>query len=175
MYLKKESLPGTSIGNASPARCASSGMGLGPNPGDAMRNLYRELGVRDILLVEDDHWTTDSLSLFFRIEGCRLRSASTAEEAIEALLGDRFDLIICEYWLPDMDGLSMLKLYGNRQPGAVKVLISAYLTHPAVEEAMRSGIHEVIRKPFTVETLENSLKRHFPHPSSRDREAIGTS
>ncbi|MGE5188912.1 MAG: response regulator [Gemmatimonadota bacterium] len=140
-----------------------------------MGNLYRELGVTDILLIEDDPWTMDALSLFFRIEGCRVRAASTTEEAIEALSGGRFDLIICEYWLPDMDGLSILRLYGNRQPGAVKFLISAYLTHRAVEEAVRSGIHEVIRKPFTVKTLENSLARHLRRARVRDKEAVGTS
>ncbi len=138
-----------------------------------MKSLYRELGVKNILLVEDDQWTLDSLALFFQIEGCRLRSASNAADAIAALSESRFDLIICEYWLPDMDGLSVLKLYANRQAGAVKVLVSAYLTHQAVEEAVRSGIHEVIRKPFSVSTLEESLKRHFPRASDRSRESVG--
>ncbi len=139
-----------------------------------MKKFYQDLGVRSILLVEDDQWTRDSLALFFRIEGCRLQSASNAEEAIAALSDDRFDLIICEYWLPDMDGLSLLKLYGTRQTGAIKLLISAYLTHQATEEAIRSGIHDVIRKPFNAETLERSLKRHLPRPDRREREPLST-
>ncbi len=136
--------------------------------GAALRSAYEELGVKNVLLVEDDPWTRDSLSLFFQIEGCRLRSASNAEEAIAALSDDRYDLIICEYWLPDMDGLSVLKLYGNRQPGAVKLLITAYLTHQTVEEAGRAGIHEVIRKPFATEILEDSVRRHLPKMRGRD-------
>ncbi len=143
-------------------------------PGDAMRSFYKDLGVKSILLVEDDPWTRDSLSLFFQIEGCRLRSAANADEAITALLGEQFDLIICEYWLPDMDGLSVLKLYGECQPEAVKVLISAYLTHQAADEAMRSGIDDVLRKPFKVETLENSLKRHFGARRARGTESVET-
>ena len=146
----------------------------GGSPGDAMRGFYQDMGVRSILLVEDDQWTRDSLALFFRIEGCRLQCASNAEEAIAALSEGRFDLILCEYWLPDMDGLSLLKLYGNRQTGAVKLLISAYLTHQAAEEAVRSGIHDVIRKPFNAETLENSLKRHLPRTHGREREPLST-
>jgi DNA-binding NtrC family response regulator len=133
-------------------------------------NLYQELGVKNILLVEDDPWTRDSLSVFFQIEGCRLQSAASANEAIAALAGDRFDMILCEHTLPDMDGLFLLKLYGNRQPGAVKILISAYPTQPLVEEAGRYGIHDVIRKPFTVATLEKTLTRCHPRARIHDRE-----
>ncbi len=198
MYFKRESFPGRCTGNAFPARRTGPWIGGSPTPaanaepgdediigrpldgradvssGDAMRRFYLELGVRSILLVEDDEWTKDSLGLFFQIEGCRLRAASNAEEAIAALSEGRYDLIICEYWLPDMDGLSLMKLYGNRQPGAVKLLVSAYLTHHAVEEAIRCGIHDVIRKPFNVQTLEDSLKRHFPRTRGRGREPVGT-
>lgn len=129
-------------------------------------NLYQKLGVQNILLIEDDPWTRDSLSLFFQIEGCHLQSAASAKDAITALAGDRFDMILCERSLPDMDGLSLLKLYGSHQPGAVKFLISTYPTRSLIEEAGRYGIHDVIQKPFTVETLEKSLMRF--HPQSRD-------
>jgi DNA-binding NtrC family response regulator len=135
-------------------------------------NLHEELGVKNILLVEDDPWTRDALSLFFQFEGCFLQSAASANEAIAALSGDRFDLILCEYSLPDMDGLSLLKRFGNIQPGAVKFLFTMNLTHPLVEEAGRYGIHNVIRKPFTVETLEKSLKRCFPQTRDRGREPL---
>jgi two-component system, NtrC family, response regulator GlrR len=133
-------------------------------------NLHEELGVKNILLIEDDPWTRDALSLFFQFEGCLLQSAASANEAIKALSGDRFDLILCEYSLSDMDGLSLLKRFGDSQPGAVKFLFTTTLTHPLVEEAGRYGIHNVIRKPFTVETLEKSLRRCFP--KTRDREPV---
>lgn len=133
-------------------------------------NLYRKLGVKNILLVGDDPWTRDSLSLFFQIEGCRLQSAASATEAVAALAGDRFDMILCELSLPDMDGLTLLKRYGNLQPAAVKFLISAHPIPPLVEEAGRYGIHDVIRKPLAVETLEKSLMRCLPQSRDDARE-----
>ena len=130
--------------------------------GDALKNLYRELGVESILLIEDDPWSRDSLSTFFRIMECRMLSAENAMEAIAAVSRNRFDLILCEYQLPGMNGLTLLKLLGNINPGAVKFLFTSYPVQKLVEEAVRSGIHEVIRKPFAMETLEGSLKRYFP-------------
>jgi DNA-binding NtrC family response regulator len=129
--------------------------------------IFQEMGVKDILLIEDDPWTRDSFALFFQIEGCRLQSAASANEAIEPLSGGRFDLILCEHWLPGMDGLSLLNQFGKGQREAVKILITPYRTGPLVEEAGRIGIHEVIQKPITVASLEKSLKRCLSH--RRDR------
>ena len=126
-----------------------------------MKNLYEELGVKDILLVEDDPWTRKSLSLFFEFEGCTMRSAATAEEAISALALRQFDLILCEHHLPGMNGLSLLKLFGDHQVQAVKILFAPQVTDHLKREAGRCGVHDVLRKPFMVETLEESLRRHF--------------
>ena len=127
-----------------------------------MKNLYKELGVERILLIEDDPWSRDSLTTFFQIVECRMESVENAMEAIAAVSRIRFDLILCEYQLPGMNGLTLLGMLGDRSPGAVKFLFTSYPVRKLVEEAVRSGIHEVIRKPFTMESLEESLKRFFP-------------
>lgn len=138
-----------------------------------MKNPYKELGVGDILLVEDDPWSRDSLSMFFRIVECRMQSAVNAKEAIAAMSRSRFDLILCEYQLPEMSGLALLKMAGTLQPEAVKFLFTSYPIRKLTEEADRAGIHEVIRKPFAMATLEKSLVRHFPRPRVADREPVG--
>ena len=138
-----------------------------------MRELYKKLGLESILLIEGDPWNRDSLSMFFQIMGCRIRSAANAVEAIAAMSGDRFDLILCEYHLPDMNGLILLKRYGNFQKGAVKFVITPYPDPLLVDDAVRFGIQEVIRKPFSVDTLEESLKRHFPRVQDRGPEPVG--
>ena len=138
-----------------------------------MKNLYKELGVESILLIEVDPWSRDSLTTFFRIVECRMESAENAMEAGAAMSRDRFDLILCEYQLPGMNGLDLLKILGKSDHGAVKFLFTSYPVEKLVEEAVRSGIHEVIRKPFTMETLEKSLMRHFPRARHGDRAPVG--
>lgn len=137
-----------------------------------MRNLYQDMGVRDILLVEDDPWTRDSLSLYWQIEGCRARSASTAAEAIAALSEERFDVIVCEHLFPGMDGLSLLRLFGHRQRRAVKLLIAQHVTPQLVEEAGRCGIHDVLPKPFLIDTLEACLRRNLASIRGPDLEPL---
>jgi DNA-binding NtrC family response regulator len=141
--------------------------------GNVVENLYKELGLGDILLIEDDPWSTDSLAMFFRIVECRMQSAANAKEAITAMSRNRFDLILCEYQLPGMSGLTLMKMVGNAQPGAVKFLVTSYPIQKLAEEAARCGIHEVIRKPFTMATLEDSLIRYFPSARGGARQPVG--
>ena len=129
--------------------------------------------MESILLIEDDPWSRDSLSTFFRIVECRMQCAANAKEAITAMSRNRFDLILCEYQLPGISGLILLKMLGNIDPGAVNFLFTSYPVQKLIEEAVQSGIHEVIRKPFTMETLEESLMRHFPRVRQGGRDPVG--
>lgn len=138
-----------------------------------MKNLYKELGVERILLVGEDPWSRESLSTFFRIMECDMASAENAMEAVVAASRSRFDLILCEFQLPGMSGMTLLKMLGDIQPGAVKFLFTPYPAQKSAEEAVRSGIHEVIRIPFTMATLEELLMRYFPRGRHGGRESVG--
>ena len=139
----------------------------------AVKNFYKELGLGKILLIEDDPWSRDSLAMFFGIVECRMQSAVNAKEAITAMSRDRFDLILCEYQLTGMSGLTLLKMFGKIQPGAIIFLFTSYPIQKLAEEAARSGIHEVIRKPFTMATFEESLMRYFPRARGYAHEPVG--
>lgn len=141
--------------------------------GSGMKNLYKDLGVRSILLIGEDPWSRESLSTYFRIVECGMQSAETAMEAVEAVTRNRFDLILCEYQLPGMSGITLLRLLENIRPGAVKFLFTSYPVQKLIEEAVRSGIHEVIRIPFTMAALEELLMRYFPRGRHGDREPVG--
>ena len=133
-----------------------------------MAENYRELDGKNILLVEGEPWARDSLSLFLRTGGCNLHVAGSATEAMEALSACKFDFIICEYWLPDLDGMSFLKTLGNGHPGTVKILTSSYLPAQAMDGTMCPGIIEVIRPPFTMDLLRRALTRNRPPHGTRE-------
>jgi len=122
-------------------------------------DLLSKLKSVQILLVDDDKWIRDSLSIFFESEGCHLTALETAEEAMEALKKQAYDIIIADYRLPGMDGLEFLNQIQGSRPDAIKVLITAYRTPEVVCKAIRMGIRDFIDKPFTVEAIEECLAR----------------
>jgi DNA-binding NtrC family response regulator len=112
-----------------------------------------------ILLIDDDEWIRDSMSMYFEDEGCYLQTLRSAEDALEALINESFDIIIADYKLPGIDGLEFFKKADELNSEAVKILITAYGSKELFTKALNMGIHDCIEKPFTSETIEDSLKR----------------
>ena len=112
-----------------------------------------------ILLVDDDEWIRDSLSLFFEAEGCNLLTFETAEEGMEAVKQQAYDIVISDYKLPGMDGLEFLRRVKEKQPNAFEILVTAYANCEIEKEANAIGVKDIIPKPFTSEDVETSLSR----------------
>ena len=122
-------------------------------------DLFDRLKEMRMLLIDDDEWIRDSLTLFFEGEECHLLALETAEEAMEVLKVQDYDVIIVDYKLPGMDGLAFLDQIQESHPGAMKILITAYKSDGLVSEARRLGTQDFIEKPFTSKTIEESLSR----------------
>jgi DNA-binding NtrC family response regulator len=120
-------------------------------------NLFQKLRSMKVLLIDDDEWIRDSLELFFAGEGCSLLALPTAEDGMEALVAESYDIIICDYKLPGMNGLSFFKEIEKSHPETFKVLITAYGSEDVATEATRMGIHDFIQKPLTANNIEKSL------------------
>lgn len=116
-----------------------------------------------ILLVDDDEWIRDSLRLFFEAEGCYIVALETAEEAMEELHSQNYDIIIADYKLPGMDGVKFFQQIQSSQPDAIKILVTAYKSNVVSDEAKKAGVQHLIAKPFTSEIIEASLTRLTEH------------
>ncbi len=122
-------------------------------------DLYEKLRNMRILVIDDDEWIRDALELFFVAERCHLLALASAEEGMMALSEQPYDIIICDYKLPGMDGLAFFKGIQKSHPDALKVLITAYGNENMMNEVTRTGIHDFIQKPLTTNALEKSLVR----------------
>ena len=117
-----------------------------------------------MLLVEDDKWIRDSLRLFFQGEGCHLSTFESAEEGLAVLENETYDIIMSDYRLPGMDGLTFLNRIQASHPETRTILMTAYGNEKILSEAKRIGVNEFIEKPFTSDVVEESLRRIMdPH------------
>ncbi len=112
-----------------------------------------------ILLIDDDQYIRNSLVFYFKKKALVFTALETAEEALELLRVEKYDIVICDYKLPSMDGLEFLfKLY-ELQPEALRIFITAYANDEVAIRAGGIGIDDFIEKPFTTKDIEESLKR----------------
>ena len=60
-------------------------------------DIFNRIKNMKIMLVDDDEWIRDSLALFFEAEGCNLLTFETAEEGMEAVKQQAYDIVISDY------------------------------------------------------------------------------
>ena len=119
---------------------------------------FEEIRDKKILLIDDDETIRDSLKMFFSGEGIHIDTAETAEEGIHALEKQSYDIIVTDYKLPGMDGLTFLRHICDLCPDAFKILMTAYKQElPAAVAEL--GVDECMQKPFSAKSIKDSLAR----------------
>lgn len=131
--------------------------------GDKMK-LFKILKDAKTLLIDDDQTIRDVLHSAMTRQGCSNTPAATAEEGLRALEKQQFDIIICDLWLPGINGMEFFRRAVGSQPNSVKVLISGNADESAVAKAYEIGVHLFIQKPFSLTTLFDKL---IPHIENR--------
>ncbi|MBU2644015.1 response regulator [bacterium] len=132
-----------------------------------MNELLTDLKAMSVLLVDDEASIRISMELMLRGKTRLVRTAADGETALEILRNDRWDIIICDYMLPGMNGFDFFKQVDEAYPGTIKILITGFIDPATREKAKRARIHEFMEKPLTTEaifeTLERALLRHKNH------------
>ncbi len=122
-------------------------------------NQRQHLQGKHILLVDDDAWIRDSLSICLGCEGCHVITAQTAREGLEAVRRGGIDILICDYQLPDRDGLAMLREAKGLAPQVPMILITAFGSRDLYARAAAIGVDISIDKPFNSQTIEHAIVR----------------
>ena len=129
------------------------------------------VGVQRILIVDDEPLLLSSLIGF--IEGERshylIESAGSAEEALEKVENSVFDLMITDYKLPKMDGLSLASEVHERSPNTWTIIMTAFGTNDADLNAYSRGCVGYLEKPFDPDMLLGWIDKAL----SRSREIEG--
>ena len=106
-----------------------------------------------ILVIEDDASLARSIVDGLSDDGFTVAHAADGDAAREALRGDKWDLVILDWWLPGQDGLAVLK--GHRREGGTTPVL--FLTaRDAVSDRVRgldAGADDYLCKPFAFEEL----------------------
>src|SRR5688572_25298059 len=122
-----------------------------------------------ILLVDDDETVRTSLSEALSEADFDVRTAESAESAIEQLPEYRPEVVLSDVRMQGMDGIGLLKLIRERAPDIDVVLMTAFDDMPTVATAMREGAAEFLVKPIPLDHLVGVLGRVLEDRQLRQR------
>jgi CheY-like chemotaxis protein len=114
--------------------------------------------MKKILLIEDTTILRELFKMFLSKE-FRVVAAATGQEALEALRGQTFDLVLSDFHLPDMTGADVYYLQGAGRPAYVA--LSASDSEPEFQDwVQREGI-PYLTKPCPSARLMNCVREHL--------------
>jgi two-component system response regulator PilR (NtrC family) len=106
-----------------------------------------------ILVVDDETSMQDFLGILLQRTGHEVVTCGTATQAVLALEGDEYDLVISDIRMPGMSGLELLERVRDLCPETPIVLITAHGTAESAVEAMKHGAYDYLTKPFSVDEI----------------------
>jgi two-component system alkaline phosphatase synthesis response regulator PhoP len=111
-----------------------------------------------ILIVDDEHLTTEMLGTFLKIIGHQSIEALSCREAWDKLKYESPDAILLDIMLPDTNGLEMCRQLRANPATAILpiIMISAYAP-PLDKEAAAAGANAYLAKPINILGLKNTL------------------
>ena len=108
-----------------------------------------------VLIVDDEELVTKSLRNLFQLQSdYRIITHTSPREALSAADSIPVDLVISDYLMPELDGITFLSKLREIQPQTVRVLLTGYADKENAIRAINSvGLYQYIEKPWDNEKL----------------------
>ncbi|PIT71249.1 response regulator [Limnohabitans sp. B9-3] len=114
----------------------------------------------NILVVDDELGIRDLLFEILNDEGHAVQVAENAAQARAARLEARPDLVLLDIWMPDTDGVTLLKEWaGSGLLNMPVIMMSGHATIDTAVEATRIGAHAFLEKPITLQKLLKAVEQ----------------
>jgi DNA-binding response OmpR family regulator len=126
---------------------------------ESLRAINAGLEEARVLVVEDDDAMRAFLEESLREEGYIVRTASNTLSAIVSLLGERADVLVIDWKMPDLDGFALLSAV-KRCFSEVPVIFVTAFARPDIERrALDLGAFSFLPKPFRLSVLVANIQR----------------
>ncbi|MBD0326494.1 MAG: response regulator, partial [Pyrinomonadaceae bacterium] len=120
------------------------------------------------ILIIDDEPGIRSLLHEFLSESHLCVGAGSAEEALEVLRTEKFNLVLSDIQMAGLSGLEMVPRLLELAPDTVVIMISGILTVESAIEALRAGAFDYVTKPFNFTQVGAAIRRALDHQALRE-------
>lgn len=115
-----------------------------------------------VLIVDDEKVILDLTAIILKNRGYQVYTALGAQDGLETIEKERPELVLLDYMMPNIDGLTALKEIRRRFPDTYVIMFTGKGSEEIAVELMKAGASDYILKPFNnqdmVERIESVLK-----------------
>ncbi len=106
-----------------------------------------------ICLVDDEPSILNTLSSILEDEGYQVMVAKTGEEALKVIQMEPPDIVILDIWMPELDGLEVLKRVREQFPNMMVIMMSGHGSVETAVKATKLGAYDYLEKPLDLEKV----------------------
>ena len=115
------------------------------------------------LLIDGNKDVTDAISFFFESENIPCTIVNDGRSGLDTIKSQDHDLVLLDLAMPDFSGYDIIKeLQTDDLIKKTKVLIitASSMNEKRLEEMKKMGVLDILRKPITLETLKDTIKKY---------------
>ncbi|MGW8441623.1 response regulator transcription factor [Paenibacillus sp. S33] len=118
---------------------------------------------KSVLVIDDEEKISRLLQLELSHEGYAVEIAQTGREGLEKALAGKWDIIILDVMLPEMNGVEVLKQIRKVDNHTPVIMVTARNTTPDKVSGLDEGANDYITKPFEIEELLARMRASMRH------------
>ena len=112
-----------------------------------------------ILIAEDNDLSRENLAELLSQSDYHVKAVGNGREAMDALIEERFDLLITDLRMPQVDGLELLRFAKELNPDNLVIMITGYATVGSAVDAMKMGAFDYVTKPLKDDIVKLTVSR----------------
>lgn len=120
-----------------------------------------------ILVVDDEDIVRTSCSRTLKPGGFEVKLAKNGREGLKMMSEEKFDLVLTDLKMPDMDGIEVLRRIKEDWPEVEVIIITGYQTVDTAVRAIKLGAFDYIEKPFTPDALMNAVAKALDNKNKK--------
>lgn len=129
--------------------------------------------MNSILIIDDDQDILSLLDRFFTKNNFNVDTANSGDSGIDLLKDKNHEIILCDFKLPDYDGLEILQKIRVISPDSQVIIITGYSDVRVAVKALKSGAYEYVTKPLLpdeiLHTVKSALKKKESAASQKEK------
>jgi two-component system nitrogen regulation response regulator NtrX len=111
-----------------------------------------------ILIVDDEKNILQTLAPILQDEGYEISTAENGTDALRLVREESPVVVLLDIWLPDIDGIEVLKKIKEQQPEVIVIMMSGHGTIETAVKATKLGAYDFIEKPLSMEKVSLIVK-----------------
>jgi formate/nitrite transporter len=125
-----------------------------------------------MLVIDDDAAVLESCRRIFSDEGFDVQTTDNPVNGLKLAAENKFNIILCDWKMPEFDGLDVVAALEERTPESAVVMFSGYPSLDRATGAMRRGAMDFLPKPFTPEEITRTVRKAMTRKLTQQKKTL---